>query len=63
MKKYQIYCDLYCKYAEFPKKDLGASNSCRTFDVLYCNLLEKHVTKNSKCEANELEKKINHKEK
>ena len=55
MKKFNEYCDLLCEYSEFPKQDLGGANSCKTFDVLYCNLLEKHVTKNGKCVASKLE--------
>lgn len=55
-EKLPTYCDLTCKYADFPKQDLGASRSCRTFDVLYCSLLEQNVLKNSKCQARENDK-------
>ncbi len=53
LKEYQLpkYCDLSYEYAEFPKEDLSGAKSCRTFDVLYCSLLERNVLKNSKCEA------------
>lgn len=49
--KPQEYCDLMCEYATFPEVDLGAGRSCRTFDVLYCKLLEENVLKNDKCKV------------
>lgn len=51
MEKPQEYCDMYCIYAQFPKEDLGSGRSCRTFDVLYCSLLEQNVLKNDKCKV------------
>jgi hypothetical protein len=46
------WCDLRCKYADFPKEDaLDGSKSCRTFVALWCNKLQKVVTKNSPCEV------------
>lgn len=46
------WCDLRCEHADFPRADaLDGSNSCRTFLSLWCNKLEKHVTKNAPCEA------------
>ena len=43
------WCDLRCKHADFAKLD-ALDGSCRTFHSLYCQKLEKHVTKNSPCE-------------
>ena len=46
------WCDLRCEYADFPKEDaLDGSKSCRTFIALWCNKLQKIVTKNSPCEV------------
>jgi hypothetical protein len=46
------WCDLRCEYADFPKEDaLDGSKSCRTFIALWCNKLQKVVTKNSPCEV------------
>lgn len=44
------WCDLRCEHAEFAKVD-ALDGSCRTFQSLWCCKLEKHVTKNSPCEA------------
>jgi hypothetical protein len=46
------FCDLRCEHAEFAKEDaIDGSKSCRTFMALWCNKLEKHVTKNAPCEV------------
>jgi len=46
------WCDLSCEHAGFPLTDsIDGSWSCRTLMALWCRKLEKHVTKNSKCEA------------
>ena len=46
------FCDLNCEYADFPKdKDIDGSGTCRTFLALWCNKLNKYVTKNAPCEA------------
>ncbi len=44
------WCDLRCEHADFAKID-ALDGSCRTFQSLWCKKLEKHVTKNSPCEA------------
>lgn len=44
------WCDLRCEHADFAKeRDLDGS--CRTFQALWCNKLEKHVAKNAPCEV------------
>jgi hypothetical protein len=43
------WCDLRCEHADFAKQD-SLDGSCRTFQSLWCRLLEKHVTKNAPCE-------------
>ena len=50
------FCDLQCKYAEFPKTDdVDGSRSCRTFIALYCkkkrSLVHKNLPCNEKVEA------------
>jgi len=46
------FCDLNCPYADFPKdKDIDGSGTCHTFLALWCNKLNKYVTKNAPCEA------------
>ena len=46
------FCDMHCEYADFTKEDaIDGSGSCRTFAALWCNQLQKHVTKNAPCEA------------
>lgn len=44
------WCDLRCQDADVAKLD-ALDGSCRTFQSLWCNKLQKHVTKNSPCEA------------
>ncbi|MBT3691310.1 hypothetical protein HOG16_03670 [Candidatus Woesearchaeota archaeon] len=56
-KKETKYCMPSCKYASFPKMGTDGSMSCRTFQALWCNKLEKTVTKNSLCKAGLLEGK------
>ena len=44
------FCDMRCEFAAFAKEDaIDGSKSCRTFMALWCNKLEKHVTKNAPC--------------
>ena len=46
------FCDMRCEFADFAKDQaIDGSNSCRTFMALWCNKLEKHVTKNAPCEV------------
>lgn len=46
------FCDMRCEKADFAKEDaLDGSNSCRTFQTLWCEALQKHVTKNAPCEV------------
>ncbi len=46
------FCDLRCEFADFPKEEaIDGSGTCRTFLALWCNKLNKHVTKNAPCEA------------
>lgn len=44
------FCDLECRYAEFPKEDsVDGSRSCRTFVALYCRKRKSYVHKNAPC--------------
>ena len=43
------WCDLRCEHADFAKVD-ALDGSCRTFQSLWCEALQKHVTKNAPCE-------------
>jgi len=46
------FCDLRCEFADFPRDEaIDGSGTCRTFLALWCNKLQKHVTKNAPCEA------------
>ena len=46
------FCDLRCRYAEFPKEEaLDGSGSCRTFVGLYCALKKSLVMKNKICDS------------
>jgi hypothetical protein len=46
------FCDLRCEHAESAKAEaIDGSKSCRTFQALWCNQLNKHVTKNAPCEV------------
>ena len=54
MKKEIDFCDLQCRYAEFPKEEaIDGSGSCRTFVGLYCTLKKMLVAKNKVCIAKE----------
>jgi hypothetical protein len=44
-----IFCDLRCESADFAKAG-ALDGSCRTFQSLWCEKLERHVTKNAPCE-------------
>jgi len=49
------FCDLECKYAEFPKDDaVDGSRSCRTFIALYCRKKKFLVHKNAPCKEKEV---------
>jgi len=46
------FCDLRCPQAEFPKEEgIDGSGTCRTFLAIWCNQLQKYVTKNAPCEV------------
>jgi hypothetical protein len=42
------WCDLRCKWANAAKLE-ALDGSCHTFQSLWCQKLDKHVTKNSPC--------------
>ena len=45
-----MWCDMYCEYARFPKNDKrSGANSCRTFDALWCEKYNQYVLKNDRC--------------
>jgi len=44
------FCDLRCEHAEFARQD-ALDGSCHTWQSIWCNKLERHVTKNAPCEA------------
>lgn len=44
-----MFCDLTCKYSQFPKKLCDGSMSCRTFVALYCTKKKSIVEKNLMC--------------
>lgn len=44
------FCDLNCRYAEWPEKDaVDGSGSCRTFQAFYCAKKGHMVHKNAPC--------------
>ncbi len=44
------FCDLSCRHARWPEKDaLDGSGSCRTFQAIYCEKKDRHVSKNMPC--------------
>ncbi|MBD3223142.1 MAG: hypothetical protein GF313_00320 [Caldithrix sp.] len=46
------FCDLRCPHASFPNEDsVDGSGTCRTFIALWCEQLNKYVTKNAPCEV------------
>jgi len=45
------FCDLNCEYARFPDTLCDGSNTCRTFIGLYCEKLERIVSKNGPCQV------------
>lgn len=46
------FCDMRCEHAKFPKEEgVDGSGTCRTFLALWCNQLDKYVTKNAPCEV------------
>lgn len=47
------FCDLKCKYAEWPKDLSDGSKSCHTFVGLWCELKNKTVYKNAPCSDKE----------
>ena len=44
------FCDLKCKYADWPEELSDGSKSCRTFIGLWCKLKNRIVHKNAPCE-------------
>ena len=45
-----IFCDLSCDKAKPSKnKALDGAKTCRTFDFIFCKVLNKDVLKNSIC--------------
>jgi len=48
-----IFCDLDCKYASFPKKLCDGAATCRTFVALYCDKKKHVVYKNGFCRDKE----------
>ncbi len=54
MKNEIEFCDLHCRYAEFPKEEaVDGSGSCRTFIGLHCTLQKTLVAKNKICRFKE----------
>jgi len=45
-----VFCDMRCRHAAFVKTT-ALDGSCRTFQSLWCDKLEKHVAKNAPCEV------------
>lgn len=45
------WCTLDCEFADWPKSNIDGAKSCRTFNALYCNKLNEHVTRNTPCAA------------
>jgi hypothetical protein len=43
------FCDLKCKYAQWPEELSDGSKSCRTFVGLWCKLKKRIVHKNAPC--------------
>jgi len=53
------FCDLNCEHAEWPKDEsLDGSESCRTFQAVYCKKKKRHVHKNMPCPEKSKPKKI-----
>jgi hypothetical protein len=49
------FCDLKCRYAEWPKEEaVDGSGSCQTFQALYCNKKIQLVHKNAPCQEKEV---------
>ena len=42
------FCDNRCPHADFARTE-ALDGSCRTWQSLWCEKLEKHVTKNAPC--------------
>jgi hypothetical protein len=44
------FCDLRCKFADWPKDDaLDGSGSCKTFQAIFCLKKDRIVHKNAPC--------------
>ena len=43
------WCTMSCEHAEWPRDNVDGAKSCRTFNALWCNALNQHVTRNSPC--------------
>jgi hypothetical protein len=52
------WCDLRCPAASFPEEEgVDGAQSCRTFQALYCEKLDRLVYKNNRCMAESSENK------
>jgi len=49
----KTFCDLKCKYAEWPDEIQDGSKSCHTFIGLYCKKKKRVVYKNAPCNYKE----------
>lgn len=48
------WCDLSCEHASFPKlQAVDGAGSCRTFQALHCDRLQRLVHKNAPCPCEE----------
>jgi hypothetical protein len=48
------FCDLNCRYARWPvDKAVDGSESCRTFQAVYCEKRNRLVHKNARCPEKE----------
>lgn len=46
------FCDMRCPQAQFPREEgIDGSRTCRTFLAIWCQQLQKYVTKNAPCEV------------
>jgi hypothetical protein len=47
-----VFCDMGCEHADWPRDEaLDGSGSCRTFQAIHCNKLNRVVHKNGPCQA------------
>ncbi len=45
------WCSMECEYAQWPKDNVDGAKSCRTFNALWCDKMQEHVTRNTPCAA------------